>query len=304
MFLTSYSTNAGAPFFSKELPTRLTLARAEGILINPVPGNLTLFALVDTGPRSKDIPPFDHPVQVDSTSGNFWVVDLRPYASRILRPGGELVIPEESPAALAILRAGLEMYWNQYGSAEVLYFGDLPMVVFSRWLSGLLRTNCNLDELGLAKVQCITAFYYLCLHYTEASFGKQQYEAAARKINRILGLPFDTVKNLVQQLPYMQSLSDYTDALSTYVDDPGLRVVTPTFIYNVTMTSWFGSSNSRALICVSLEFPPAFIAMVVAAGKSSQQRKSQIGQAVEREKNRWRYNEYVTLVSTSLKTLK
>lgn len=304
MFLTAYSTTAGAPFFAKDLPERLGVAKVEGVLTKAFDYCDSLFLLLDKSARSKDIPPFEHPVQVARDNHTFWVVDLRAYQSRIQMPDGSLRLPTEGPAHLNILRAQLEQYWNTYGAGEVLFFGDLPMVVFARWLAGILKVRCNLDEMNIAHVQAICAFYYCCLHYTDGQFSKQHYEAYGRRINRLLGLPYEKIMGWLNQLEFMSCLQDLTNALSAFVDNPSMRVVNPSFIYNVTMGSWFGSADSRALISVSLEFPPAFIAMVIAAGESSQYRKSVIGQAVEKEKSRWRYSAYVTLVNSSLKNLK
>lgn len=309
MFRTAYSTNAASSFMKAEIQTNLAIAMAEGTLVNVDPAIPSLFALVDRGPRGKEIDDFDHPVHLvgkgGGQSGNgYWVIDMRPYAARILTQDGKIEAPKDSPAALMILRAKTEMYWNQFPAGEMMFWGDLPFVVFARWLTGTLKGRLGLEPADISHMQTLSAYYFYNLFYEEGDFGEKQKAAIALKINRILGIPVDRAQAWIKPLGYMSTLDDLVKAMVNNVDNPAVATIDTKYLANATMNSWFGSADSRALIAVALEFPPAFIAMLLACGNSSQYKKSPIGDAVEREKAKWRFNEYQRLAFDAFKSLK
>lgn len=303
MFATAYSTTAASSFYNKELNSRLILALAEGVLTDIDPEIPSLKALVDRGPKAKDIPPFEHPVLVEQSTGNVWIVDMRPYATRIAAHDGSLSISPDSAQGLLLLRAKVEMYWNQFPKGEMLFWGDIQTVVFARWISGLLKGRLNLSPVDLETVQVILGYYYLNLFYTEAEFNKAKLDNFAMKLNRMLGVDINKVRALISELGYMATLNDLVIALQNNVDNPAIKLVDAKYIYVVTMNSWFGSADAKALIAVALEFPPAFIAMVLAAGEK-QFKSTTVGNAVEREKSRWRYHTFQTTVLNSLRSVK
>lgn len=308
MFRTAYSTNAASSFMSPVILSQLAIASAEGTLVKIDPKIPSLLALIDRGPRSKEIDPFEHPVHITGkgtgqAADGYWVIDLRPYASRITTQDDTLLVPENSPAALLVLRAKLEMFWNQKTPGEMMFWGDLPFVVFARWLTGTLKSRLALAPDDIQHVQAISAFYLFNLFYEEADFGAKQKQAAAMKINRILSIPLDRVQKWLEPLGYMTSLSDLARTLTEQIDNPAVRLIDDKYLTNATMNSWFGSADSRALIAVALEFPPALIAMILACGNTSQYKKSAVGEAVEREKAKWRFNEYQRLAFDALKSL-
>lgn len=311
MFRTAYSTNAASSFFSKEILSRLTIAAAEGNLLQIDPNIPSLRGLVDRGPAGKEIPPFEHPVHLEKAAGaepgnggGLWVIDLRPYASRVVAQDGSISVPDEGPARILVNRAKLEMYWNQFKPAEMMFWGDIPFVVFARWMAGLVKGRMQLTPRDVSQVQAISAFYFFCLFYTEEEFDAKKIEGAATRVSRTLGIPADQVKTWCTQVGYMANINDFAQKLTEVVDNPAMRMIDAKYLINLTMNSWFGSADAKALIAVALEFPPAFIAMVLAAGETSQYRKSTIGEAVEREKSKWRFNEYHRLAFESLKSLK
>lgn len=303
MFRTAYSTTAASSFYTKELGQSLILAAAEGILATPDPDIPSLKVLVDRGPRSKGIPPFEHPVCVEQSTGNIWVVDIRPYASRIVAQDGSLNLPTEGPVALLLMRAKLEMYWNQFSHGEMLFWGDLPLVVFSRWITNILKNRLNLSPVDIEQTQAIVAFYYFNLFYSKEEFGHKQVESAIMRINRVMGISIDKVRAAVSDQPHLATLADLAFALQRGVDNPAIRMIDDKYLYVASMNSWFGSADAKALIAVSLEFPPAFIAMVMSAG-TNQYKKTIVGEAVEREKSRHRFGQFQSVVNGAIRSLK
>lgn len=308
MFKTAYSTTSASSFISSELMAEIAIVKAEGLLVQIDPSIPSLYAILGKDPRSKKIDDFEHPIYMEDKGTNpgtgYWVIDLRPYVSRLVTQDGKIDGAKDTPAALMILRAKCEMYWKQFSPGEMMFWGDLPFVVFPRWLAGILKSRLTLEPTDVSHVQAIVAYYFYCLFIEKDDFTARKKENIAGRINRLLKIDIQHLNAWLKPLDYMSNLNDLALAIASQIDNPAARLVDEKYLLNATVNSWFGSADSRALVAVSLEFPPAFIAMIIACGNTSQWRKSVIGEAVEREKNQHRFGEYQRLAFDSFKSLK
>lgn len=306
MFKTAYGTNNAASFLNSELVKKIQLAKAEGVL-KPLEEGGTLLYVMLSDTRTKVIENFDHPVHITDSRGEYWVIDMRGYQSRltISESGNIIKVPEHSPAEILVLRAKLEIYWNKFPPLEMMYFGDIPMVVFSRWMAQQIKSRCTtLSEMDMITLQALSAFYYYSLFIPKENWGKASVRGIATKINRILGTPIDKVENWLKDVPYTGDLASFANLIKSKIDNAGLQKIDDGYIINVTVNSWFGSNDSRAIINAALEFPPTFISLVLAAGRTSNYRKTILGERVEHEKNKWKFDTFNTLVTTALKNIK
>lgn len=304
MFKSAYETTSGSAFFDSTLSRRLILARAEGVLTNGVvDGCPDLYAIVEADVRSKDIPTFEHPIRIEEPGRpEYWVIDLRSYSGKIKAAGGKL--PLEGGSGILVKRTLLEIYWNKFSGLSVQHAGDLPMAVYSRWLSGLLATRCNLDAAVQAKVAILAAFYYCNQHITEEQLTPKQHEAFCMRISRALRINPSDITTFLAPVKYIGNLGEFCDTLKSQVYSKSLAIIDPRFIYTITMTSWFGGTDARALVAAALEFPPVFIALVLAAGKEPLYRKTALSEIVKREARQLNYAQYAHIVEGMLRELK
>lgn len=304
MFKSAYETTSGSAFFDSNLSRRLILARAEGVLTNAVvEGCPDLYAIVEADARSKDIPTFEHPMHVTEPGRpEYWVIDLRSHAGKIRANGGKL--PMEGGSGILVKRTMLEIYWNKFGGLAVQHAGDLPMAVYARWLSGLLATRCNLDAAVQAKVALLAAFYYCCQHIDADKLTEKQHEAFCMRISRALRINPSDVSTFLKPVGYIGHMGEFCDTLKTQVYSKSLAVIDYRFIVTITMTSWFGGTDARALVAAALEFPPVFIALVLAAGKEPLYRKTALSELVKREGRQFNYAQYAHIVEGLLRELK
>jgi hypothetical protein len=82
MYLSSYQTTAGSAFYKTDIVNHLRTARAEKQLTLLLPDVARLYAITQVNANTKTIPAFEHPVRVEESTGDYWVIDLRPYASK------------------------------------------------------------------------------------------------------------------------------------------------------------------------------------------------------------------------------
>lgn len=303
MFNSSYETTAGSGLYERELMQRIVMARVEGVLTANVVEDVTdLYAITETGARTNDIRSFMHPLRVEETGRDpYWVIDLRPYERYLRTNGGK--VPKDGPASILVQRALIEMYWNKFGGAEVLHWGLLPMVCYVNWLSGILRARLRIDPGNIIKVKAITAFFYLCQHTPKEKFGKGLSDNFAIKIKKAVQIEINELKQFLGSIDYLANVDDYINALKALIPSAQLEVLDQKFIYNQIMTSWASGADSRTLIATAVEFPPAFIAMIIAAGQPGYYKKTLVGQVVDQERNRFKYADYRVLMMSSLRAL-
>lgn len=296
MFNRSFETSAGSVVFPPSLPGKILIAKAEGSLakIAAVPDVL---ALVERNIRTKDIPPFNNPYLLTNTEGTTTFINLSPYKSSLrYSPEGELIAPTVGDAGILLRRALLERAWSD-GVIDPFFFNiDAPITIFSRWLSGLLRSNLTLSDEVATKVEALTAYYYYCLHIKEEELTARMLDVFTVKISRILRVPFQTLSDWFTPIGYLANLEDFCEMLKKHAGSISFRNIEKRLVWTLTSTSWFGPVGTKELIATSLEFPPAFIALVYAGINERTYRKAFLSQLIEREGRRLNGVEFTTRV--------
>lgn len=285
MFKHSFDTTAGRVHFPNSLPGRLLVAQAEEALTSPLFPKLPFLAgVVEKNARTNTIPAFTHPFTLSRTEGDTTFVDLRFYTSQVRRDrDGSILFPTEGALGILIRRSLLEVHWAQQGARHLLYASDVPLVVFSRWLKGLLAKKLNLNEETAMKVEVLTAYYYLSLHMAEDELTERALEVMAIKINRNFRIPFQKVIEWIQPIGYLGDLEAFALALVTWGGSIALAGISKPILWSLVSTSWFGSGDVKDLLFVSLEYPPAFCALVYAGCTEKIYRKAFLTQVIERE---------------------
>lgn len=306
MFKTSYQTTAGLPFYKKDLVKQLIQAKYEEALVpNLIEGVTDLYVLVDDTVKTHDIPTFDNPIHCEDSKGlPFWVIDLRPYKNKVIdESSGEkkYVINSDGQVGLQVNRALLEMQWFKYGPTGLLHASNIPLVVFTRWISGLIRKRSNLDPDMEQRVQVIISYYYLNLHVKEEDYNERVHQSFLLKIIKTFRIPENVLTSLLKNIKYMGSFNDLVDQLNTV--HSSLRI-TGDFLYTLIASSWYGGANTRAILNISLEFPPTFVALVVAGATENFYRKTIINTFTEKECRKGDISHFVSNIRSLVGELK
>ncbi|QQV92082.1 virion structural protein [Klebsiella phage vB_KpM_FBKp24] len=298
MFKHSFETSAGSSVFPSSLPGKLLIAKAEGAL-TPVNRFKGLLAAIEKSPQLESIPIFRHPFAQDVQGVPYTYIDLRPYRNVLtLNSDGSVDFNNEGSAGIVFRRAVLEMAWAE-GNTDAFYFNiDVPLAIFAKWLTGLLKNKLNLNEMTSEKVKAITAYYYYCLHCAEADFNERRHEVFCIKISRILNIPFQKLDVWLRPVGYMANLDDYCKALAEFGESLSLKRMDKRILWTLTSTSWFGSSEVREWLAVALEYPPMFIAMIYSSCAGEKQyRKAWLTQLIDREGRGLKSDEFIGRVN-------
>lgn len=271
MFTSPYETLACRAYDLAPVHKALKLARLEGGLL-PRPSKTSPLVLVS--PVARDVPVFAHPVFTDDTV----VVDARGLIRVGRNTGDDFAIVQHTEFEFQTLRARLSWYALQHGGEDLASLGDLPLVVFARFVAENLVRRLGLGPEEQAKITMVAAFYYLCMFRSE-EIAEAEYNKFVGKIARITKLPGEWIFQHGTELRYMAGLEQFVEVLKVTVPGPRTQNLSPAFIMAVLRGGWFGS-NAPETMSVALEHAPTFLAMIVSCLQDRSYRKSGLGQMV------------------------
>lgn len=305
MFNHSFDTTAGSVHLPHSLPGRLLVSNAEEALVNPLFPKLPFLAgVVEKNARTNTIPAFTHPFTLSRADGDITFIDLRFYSSQLRRtPEGGVAFPTEGALGILVRRTLLEVHWNVMGPRHLMYASDAPLVIFARWIKGLLAKKLNLNEETALKVEVLTAYYYLSLHIKEEELTERMVEVFAVKINRNFRIPFQKIMDWLQPVGYLGNLEDFAMALVNWGGSISLAGVSKSTLWTLVSTSWFGSSDVKDLLFVSLEFPPAFVSLVYAGCTEKTYRKAFLTNVIEREGKQLKTPQFISQIDGLIQEL-
>lgn len=231
------------------------------------------------GPDHTDIKPFAHPIIKENRQGDpSIIIDVRSSA-RISSEGN---FTGGSDFEYAKLRGLLmDRAWIDGNSKDLLSTGDYSVRVYSRLMSENLGRRMNLTPETQVKIQIISAYFYVLQFELEPVKDEDEDLTRSKRISRAIGVPVPTVLELVNELPIMGNIEDFSTVASKYGESIRLTKLSPGLIYTMLGGIWFGA-NANENVAVSLEHPPTFIAMLYMATVNRGYRKSILGQMVQR----------------------
>lgn len=301
MFTSSYQTTTGSNFYKADMVNHLRQAKAEGMLSQLLPGVARLYALVGVNARTKTIPGFDHPVRVqEARDADYWVIDMRPYHAKMAATNNQ--VPDEGPARLLVNRALLEIFWNVDNPLSLQKAGDIATVVYSKWLSGLMKGKLHADPLAMQEISLISGYYFLQQFITEEQFSPAVAESYAIRLARLNGTDAKKTEDFLREVGYMGSVAQYCDALRKKVSLSAIELVDPRYLYTLVATSWSGSIDARTLVLTALEFPPVFIAMLM-VNKERNYKSALISEITQKEAMRYKLEDYLVSIRRLLSAL-
>ena len=244
------------------------------VTINPV----VLYGLSDT---EKGIVPLNHPLF--SPSNNWTTLDLRNYV-KVSGDGTSYEIRNESEYHLAIARFILTSLWY-VGNQTSLYSLELAHFAFSSWLSDNLASKFGLDLGDKLKLKVLANIYYARM-FTEYPDSEELDKLLIRAKND--GLIPDLYREIYSQVSEPDSLNSIDDFCKQCYKVTGnvrLKDLDYLVLINIIQVNWMGA-NGKELICLALEHPPTWIAMVYAAITQRTFKRNYVTTVVERHSKR------------------
>lgn len=235
------------------------------------------------GEEHTDIKPFAHPIVVPNRGAKATVVvDVRS-SSRVDRATGKLI--GGTDFEYAKLRGKLmAAAWIDGNGSDLLNAGDYAVRVYARLMGENLGRRMNLTPETQVRVQVIAAQFFLNLFRDDeanASLSDDDRMGDAKRISRSVGLPVPDVLQIVEELPQMHNIRQFSDVVGEMGQSIRLSKLSPGLIYTMLGGIWFGA-NANENTAVALEHPPTFAAMLYMTTVNRSYRKSILGQLIQR----------------------
>lgn len=210
-----------------------------------------------------EIPPFIHPITLeDQRRGRKVVVDLRPY-SRMVRKAddGGLIIDPFGGAALMVNRAILQYHWDNDLAPEYLTFNDLPVQVYSRWLSSQLTRALSVDPVNEQRLTVVFALFYYTQFSPAGTVTATDITRGINKLSRVLKLSADVIlNNIPETIP--TTLPALIELLSSGEYGVRLEELNLGLFITAATGGFYGMTNPKEVIAVAIEYPPTFLAIL------------------------------------------
>lgn len=177
-----------------------------------------------------------------------------------------------------ILRAQLQSLWQapDFNRQDLVRVGDLPAVVFMRWLGGSLTHRLGLDEVQEQQAKLVSAYYYYNLFYRKEEFNSVVKAKTVRQASVLLRLPYENAMRALESVDYLDTVDDFVKALKIVLQTPRTDNLNVGLLWTMLSNAWFGT-NKTETIAVALEHPPTWLAMVYFAANDRSYKKSPIG---------------------------
>jgi hypothetical protein len=288
MFLTPYQTTACSSYEVKGIQAALQRAEVHGDLAPAVTlKGTTLKGVYIVPPYVKDIGPFSMPLMFDSQNGPAVAVDVRGLTKLIGDRQFKVVVGAEYEGA--IIRGALSLGWIQGGANEMRRFNDIAAKVFIRLMSESLSRRLNLGPYEQQALTVVTGLFYysnfidLTDHSRDGHMPQDEKDKIAVAVSRLTRISPQTVADfLAGDVPVVNSLDTYCEALRFVVKSPRLERVDAALIMTLMGGLWFGG-NARQLMAVALEYPPVWLALIYQALTDRSFHGAQLTKMVETE---------------------
>lgn len=261
MFNHTYQTTACSSYSMKDITIALQKAKVNGELetVTTSTGHRLKNVLYVT-PYSRTIPPFHHPVEIETVSGDrLLVVDQRPNLS--LQRDGSTRVMQPTHYDFLALRAALEQLWTTGYRTDLQLLGQIPFRTYARLVSENIVRRLGLPPDIQQQVAALTGYYYQCLFMEESNVDEDTKLKMAIRIRNYMAIPVEVTLPLIDDLPILGDLSDYCDAVKQTIANPRLLKLNQAFMIAICAGVWFGPA-AKEVVAVALEYPPAFLALV------------------------------------------
>lgn len=226
--------------------------------------------------KNKDVPPFAHPLMVDFVSGSKIVIDVRSFTKVI---HNDIVSTSDNDFKFELIRASLMDHMINGSVKDLLSLGSFPLLVYSRWIAENITKRMGLNPAEQAKLVVITAFFYNSLYREVATFSEVELSRMVQMISKVTYIPTNICQEVADNILPMHNLKEYVSQCISLIDSPRLEKFSIGLLLTILMNSWYGL-NSKETVCVALEHPPTWLALVYSALNDRSYRTTGISKVV------------------------
>lgn len=240
------------------------------------------------------IPLFAHPITIKNTQNDVLIcADLRFFVRKDTPLDNiEKSIKNLTEFNFAKSRLILSMIWQTGHEGKVKNNLNFAATVFAAWLSEAIAKNYALDFKDQTVLSVLTAYYYQTLFFEENTFDEDTKQRIASQVIKATKAPAEFVFSVIDKIGQMSSIEEYCAQVREVVENVRLKNFNLPMLLTIVKNSWYGT-NAKEIICVALEHPPTWCAIVYAALNERTYKNSIIYRIAERFGKRGASDEFM-----------
>lgn len=248
--------------------------------------------VIDALDESAMIPAFIHPISlvhdVDVNNSHLhaaheMIVDCRPYVRYDAR-SGQTTIKNLPDYHAAVLYGNLASAWIDGDRMRLRDVSVHATTIFSSWISENITRRFSLSPREQLDLAILAAIYYQGLFSEGEGMTEREMNGMVATVARAVRVQAAEVFEFIERLNLTLPISSITDFCGLAYEVTGsirLKEFNAGLMFDVVGGSWWGPS-ARELTAVALEYPPAFLTMLVIALTEKSYRKVGIARIAER----------------------
>lgn len=296
IFRTAYDTKACEGFAVSKLASEIQKSLTMGWL-SPVP-DTAILRVDGADTLSTSIPAFQHPIVVEYGHG------IAPMVSEVLRtPGNEVasaLVIDARPHGkwnphqhqfevrngveydLLVFRAKLNSIWLSHPPEVLRDVSPFAMSVYCSWISENVARRFALDPLEQLKLAILAGFFYQSLFTDMKELTERDKLRMAQAIAKNVRAKAEDVLEVLDQFHApLSGVKEFCERAQEVVGSIRLQDFNIGVLYQILGRTWFGP-NASELVAVSLEHPPTWLTIMMAAASERTFKNSQITKIAER----------------------
>ena len=286
MFVNPYDTTVCKDHLTSNIIKTIKTADAsEGLSYSVIPQSKDSLTNVELSgrnialvtARNKEVPPFAHPLMVDFVNGKRFVIDARSFTKT--QSQSEVMISSDNEYKFEMIRTSLMDHMINGSVKDLLSLGSFPLLVYSRWMSENISKRMGLNPAEQAKLVVISAFFYSSMFREVPTFSDVELSRLVQLISKVTYIPVNICQDVADHILPMSNLKEFVSQVISLIDTPRLENFSVGLLLTILMNSWYGL-NSKEKICVGLEHPPTWLALVYAALNDRSYRNSGLSKVV------------------------
>lgn len=231
------------------------------------------------------VPAFAHPLLMKSPDGQHLIaIDARPFG-KWDQNQQQFHVRNEVEYALLTHRARLTAIWMNENPSLLRDISQVPIAAYSMWVSEAIAKRYALDPRQQFNLAILAAVFYCSQFSDDTEMAENDKMRMVNQITKALRASAKDVMDVIDKYPVVTSMTHYCQLAEDVSGSIRMKDLNIGILCTILAGTWFGT-NAREAVCVAIEHPPTWIAILMQAITERSYKNSAITKIIERSQFR------------------
>jgi hypothetical protein len=267
--------------YSNSIAATVNLVERE-VQFNSVGGE-PLYAVGESEFSNIDIPGFMHPIIVQNKKEPLVAFDVRSFG-RFDKLKNKFILTNGLEYTFSLTRAKMQYRWATQSPNYLRDCSTVPVQIFAQWISESVARRFALDPGEQLKLMIVAAIYYQSCFDAVYKVTKEERVRLSTVLSRSMYIKPEMIYDVAEEIgdDVELNLTKFVELIEAQAPIR-LKGFNIGMLQTIVSRSWF-NSNGPEILCVALEHPPTWIAVLVACAMEKTYHNSQIAKFLQRKR--------------------